>query len=289
MGAHNEVGPEGNYMDVLDEQPGQEDIDFFGDVNTNTADGNMKIVVPYNQVLSAEEGSFRQGHQGLEIEAAFQLWGNDDKQLLFLKFINNTGHELTDLMIKFQANSYSLQGESQDLAIGTLPSNGEEIEIKMPLNMNGAGNEQPPECPIKLKVALNTQLDIFVFEVPCSFTIFLRKFSKNINEESFKNFIVNEKSIKTKNSIECEDTNVFIAEIDSIINKLEHNNIGLVFRQSKPGGEMLNCMTESVDGLPIEVQIYLAANSDHLLMNYVVVDDALVPLVFKALKVIINV
>lgn len=284
MGAHNEVNPEGGYLDVLHEE--NQDVDFFGD--NPGADDNMKIVVPYNQVFSADDGSFRQGHQGLEIEAAFQLLGNDDKQLLFLKFVNNTGHELTDLMIKFQANSYSLQGDSQDLPIASLPSDGQEVEIKIPLNMNGNSNGQAPDCPIKLKVALNTQLDIFVFEVPCSFTIFLRKFSKNINEESFKSFIMNEKAIKTKNSIECEDTNAFIAEIESMINKLEHNNIGLVFRQSKPGGEMLNCMTETVDGLPIAIQIYLAANSDQLLMNYVVVDEALVPLVFQAIKFIIN-
>ena len=285
MGAHNEMNPEGGYLDVLHEQQNQ-DVDFFGD--EGVVDDNMKIVVPYNQVFSADQESFRQGHTGLEIEAAFQLWGNEDKQILFLKFINNTGQELTDLMIKFQANSYSLQAENQDLSIASLPSDGQEIEVKVPLNMTGNANGQSPECPIKMKVALNTQLDIFVFEVPCSFTIFLRKFSKNVNEESFKSFIMNERAIKTKNSIECEDTNVFISEIESMINKLEHNNIGLVFRQSKPGGEMLNCMAETVDGLPIAIQIYLAANSDQLLMNYVVVDDALVPLVFQAIKFIIN-
>ena len=288
MGAHQEHGPQGDYMDVLHEQPGQENVDFFGDGGDAGGDGNMKIVVPYNRVLDSEEGSFRNGIKGLEIEAAFQLVGGDDRQMLYLKLINNTQQELTNFMLKFQANSYSLQPQSQEIAVTSLPSNGREVEVKVALDMKGNSNEQPPDCPIKLKVALNTQLDIFVFEVPCSFTIFLRKMTKNVNEESFRAFVMNERSIKTKNSIECEDTNIFIAEIDSLINKLDFNNIGLIFRQSKPGGEMLNCMSETVDGLPIAIQIYLAANSDQILINYVVVDEALVPLVFQALKFIIN-
>lgn len=288
MGAHQEHGPQGDYMDVLHEQPGQENVDFFGDGGDAGGDGNMKIVVPYNRVLDSEEGSFRNGIKGLEIEAAFQLVGGDDRQMLYLKLINNTQQELTNFMLKFQANSYSLQPQSQEIALTSLPSNGREVEVKVALDMKGNSNEQPPDCPIKLKVALNTQLDIFVFEVPCSFTIFLRKMTKSVNEESFRAFVMNERSIKTKNSIECEDTNIFIAEIDSLINKLDFNNIGLIFRQSKPGGEMLNCMSETVDGLPIAIQIYLAANSDQILINYVVVDEALVPLVFQALKFIIN-
>jgi hypothetical protein len=288
MGAHNGNEMQDDYLDVLHEQPGEDNVDFFGDSPQTPADTNMKIVIPYNQVLAAEEGSFREGIQGLEIEAAFQLIGAEDKQMLFLKLINNTGQELTDLMLKFQANSYSLQPASQDLSITSLPSNGNEVEVRVPLDMKGNANGQPPDCPIKLKVALNTQVDIFVFEVLCSFTIFMRKFSKNVDEDSFRSFIMNERSIKTKNSIACEDTNVFIAEIDSLINKLDQNNIGLVFRQSKPGGEMLNCMTETVDGLPIAIQIYLAANSDQILINYVVVDEALVQLVFQGIQFIIK-
>lgn len=288
MGAHQEAGPQDDYLDVLHEQPGQEQVDFFGGGPETGGDGNMKIVVPYNRVLDAEDGSFRKDIKGFEIEAAFQLVGAEDRQMLYFKLINNTGHELTNFMLKFQANSYSLQPESQELALTSLPSDGREVEVKVPLDMKGNSNQQPPDCPIKLKVALNTQLDIFVFEVPCSFTVFLKKCTKNVNEESFRGFVSNERSIKTKNSIECEDTNIFISEIDSLINKLDFNNIGLVFRQSKPGGEMLNCMSETVDGLPIAIQIYLAANSDQFLINYVVVDEALVPLVFQALKFIIN-
>ena len=288
MGAHVEEEPQDDYLDVLNEQPGLENVDFLGNEMEGGGGDNMKIVVPYNQVLAAEDGSFREGIQGLTVEAAFQLWGPEDKQILYLKLNNNTDNELTDFMIKFQANSYSLQPASQDLTLTSLPSNGTDVEVKVMLDMNGNANGQPPECPIKVKVALNTQIDIFVFEVPCSFTVFLRKFSKTVDEESFRSFIMNERAIKTKNSIECEDTNVFIAEIDSLINKLDYNNIGLIFRQSKPGGEMLNCMAETVDGLPIAIQIYLAQNSDQLLINYVVVDEALVPLVFQALKFIIN-
>jgi hypothetical protein len=286
MGAHNPMEEQGDYLDVLHEQP-NDNIDFFDNPNEPSEPENMKIIIPYNQVLSAEDGSFREGVKGLEIEAAFQLLG-EDNQVLFLKMTNNTGQELTDLMLKFQANSYSLQPVSQELSVSTLPSNGNEVEIKVPLDMKGNANGQPPDCPIKLKVALNTQVDIFVFEVLCSFTIFIRKFSKNVNEDSFRSFIMNEKAIKTKDSIACDDTNVFISEIDSLINKLDHNNIGLVFRQSKPGGEMLNCMTETVDGLPIAIQIYLAADSDQILINYVVVDEALVQLVFQAIQFIIK-
>jgi hypothetical protein len=286
MGAHMEGGPQEDYMDILHEQPGHENVDFLAD--NLGGDGNLKIVVPYNLVMASEDGSLREGIQGLQIEAAFQLHGPSDKQFLMLSLNNNTGQELTDLMLKFQANSYSLQPESQNLGITSLPSNGSDVEVRVALDMKGNSNNQSPECPIKIKVALNTQMDIFVFEVPCSFTIFLRKFSKNINEDSFKSFVTNERGIKTKNSIECEDTNVIISEIESMITKLDQNNIGLVFRQSRPGGEMLNCMTETVDGLPIAVQIYLAANSDQILINYVVVEDSLVPLVFQALKFIIN-
>lgn len=287
MGAHNEIGQQEDYLDILQEQPGQENIDFLGD-NAGGADNNAKIVVPYNHALAAEEGSMRQGIQGLQIEGAFQLHGSSDQQVLMLKFNNNTGHELTDLMLKFQANSYSLQPSSMNLSIPSLPSNGSDVEVKVDLNMNGSANGQPPECPIRIKVALNTQMDLFVFEIPCSFTIFLRKFSKSVNEESFKSFVTNERAIKTKDSIEVEDTNFYINEIESFISKLDRNNIGMVFRQSRPGGEMLNCMTETVDGLPIAIQVYFAANSDQILINYVVVDEALVPLVVQALKFIIN-
>ena len=249
---------------------------------------NAKIVVPYNQVIGLEETSFKKVISGLQIEAAFQLEGDSDKQFLNLKFTNTSGHDLSNLMLKFQSNSYSLNPITPDLPIMELPNGCSEVETKVELDMNGQSNNLSPECPIKLKAALNTQLDIFVFEIPCSFTIFLRKFEKTLNEESYKHFLDSDKAIKTNNQMECEETNSIISEIDSLISKLEQNNIVLVFRQSRPEGEMLNTITSTVDGLPIAIQIYMQKNSDKILMKYVCIDEALVPLVFQAIKFIIS-
>ena len=280
MGQHeieyNENDQE-DYLNVLELDP-----------NAPNQVPNNKIVVPYNQVLSYEDSSFKQGITGLQVEAAFQLETESNTQFLCLRMNNQTGKDFNDLMIKFQANSYSLNPKSQDLPIMTIQNGVGEIETKVELDMKGQTNGQPPDYPIKIKIALNTQLDIFVFEVPCSFTVFLRKFDEPINEEGFKGFIMNEQGIKTKNTMECEDINAIISEIDTLISKLENNNIGLVFRQSRGNGEMLNCISSTVDGLPIVIQIYLPLNSDQIMMNYVVVEESLVPLVFQAIKFIIS-
>ena len=149
---------------------------------------NAKIVVPYNQVVGLEETSFKQVISGIQIEAAFQLEGDSDKQFLNLKFTNTSGHDLNNLMLKFQSNSYSLNPLTPDLPIMEIPNGCSELETKVELDMNGQSNNLSPECPIKLKAALNTQLDIFVFEIPCSFTIFLRKFE--ISDKSELNYLI---------------------------------------------------------------------------------------------------
>lgn len=137
-------------------------------------------------------------------------------------------------------------------------------------------------------MALNTNVDIFVFEVPCSFTIFLEKFQRELNEEQYNNFLQNERAIKTKNSIECDDTNEIIQAIDVLVKKLQDNNIDLLFKQERGNGLMLNCITGTVDGLPIAIQFYLARDSNQILINYVAMQEPLVPLVFQAIKFIIN-
>ena len=269
-----------DYLEALDP-----DAEFLGGGGTPN---NSKIVIPYNLVQSLEDASFKQGITGLQIEAALQLEGPENKRFLCLRMENQTGQELADLMVKFQANSYCLNPIKKDLALMSFPSGQSDVEVRLELDLKGPPNSQPPDCPIKIKVALNTNIDIFVFEIPCSFTIFLEKYERELTEEQYNNFINNERAIKTKNSIECEDTNVIIESVDVLIKKLQDNNIDLLFKQERGNGNMLNCIAGTVDGMPVGIQIYLARDSNQILINYVVMQQPLVPLVFQALKFIIN-
>lgn len=277
----------GAYQNPFDQQNAPDDYLDVINENEENPNQNNKIVVPFNQVLSFEDQSLRQNINGLQIQASLQLEGNQNDLVLYMKIENQIGQDLNDLMIKFQNNSYCLNPVSQDLPILSFP-NGQESNVRIALNMQGNSNGLPPDCPIKIKVAINTNLDIFVFDVPCSFSLFLRKFDQEVNEDSYKKFITNERAIKTKNSIECEETKELIQHIEQFINKLENNNIFLVFRQSRDTGEMLNCMSATVDGLPIAIQIYIPLDGDKIMMNYVVPDDSIVLLVFQAIKFIIN-
>lgn len=148
MGQHTEgeTDPtQTDYLEALDP-----DADFLNEGGANP--NNNKIVIPYNLVQSLEDSSFKQGITGLQIEAAFQLEGEDNKKYLCLRMENQTGQELTDLMVKFQSNSYCLNPINKDLSIMSFPTGQKDLEVRLELDLKGQPNNQPPECPIKIKV-----------------------------------------------------------------------------------------------------------------------------------------
>ncbi len=89
------------------------------------------------------------------------------------KITNQTNTPLTHFMTKFNDNSYCLRPVTQKIPMETVqPGETRVGEVEMDLQGNPTGEE--PSTPMKIEVALNTNVDIFVFKIPVSFTVLLR-------------------------------------------------------------------------------------------------------------------
>jgi hypothetical protein len=110
---------------------------------------------------------------GMEIEAVVQR--ENDLIVLYLKITNRTPGPITKFLVKIDSNPYQLEsGNNMQIGIGEMAPGQTQVGKSL-LQTTGQKSGEAPECPFFLKVALMVSIDVFVFKVPCSFTVLLKK------------------------------------------------------------------------------------------------------------------
>lgn len=247
---------------------------------------SQNIVIPPQDVLGPTVPGIDKGLTGMAIKAAVQL-ENQDHMYLYLMILNNTGQDMEGFAIKFNSNSYCLAPMYEDIEIPPVKQ-GQTGQMKIELCTGGNASNTEPECPFKIQAALSTNVDVFVFWAPVSFSVLLR-FPAEYNESRFQQLLAKPNQITTQNSIPFARAAEAIQNPGIIIDKLMNNNFLLVGQpQLNNGSVLLNFVSMTIDQFDIPVQMLLRPGENQLLVKYLVSHPALVKLVFQALKFIID-
>lgn len=91
-----------------------------------------------------------------------------------------------DFAVKFNANAFKIQPDNPEISIPKVIFKfckndakfyklepGSSKQTKIPVNFNGASDNQPPGFPFKVQAALKTNVDVFIFFIPCSLSVLL--------------------------------------------------------------------------------------------------------------------
>ena len=107
----------------------------------------------------------------MSIETAMQLMGSQIS--LQLSLDNSSSESLSELAIKINSNPFRLQPQNQALPLPSIPNNSTQ-RCEVMLDCEGAPDNNAPSFPLKIQVALRTQLDVVVFGVPVSLSALLQ-------------------------------------------------------------------------------------------------------------------
>lgn len=228
----------------------------------------------FKECLSASQGSEEKKIQGLQIEAAFQREG--EKAYLELRLTNKMNKVLSDFAIKFNDNPFKLNPEEPILQISSIQP-GNTATTRIPIGFDGLSDGQIPTCPYKVQVAFKTNLDIFVFYIPCSLTVLMIP-NTPMNSNDYQAFAMKPEFVSAQNKIETSADSAKIKKI------FADNNISLVgSRTNKEGVEMVSYSTRLVNGMPVTVDTIFDKENGVLQVNYRAPHESILPLFYQAL------
>ena len=184
--------------------------------------GNIKI--PMSQVLQETVQGIKQKRSGVRVLASVQREGLDIT--MFLEVENKTPAPLSNFAVMLDSNSYKLAPVSQQVQLNDI-SPGERGRARIPLALTGKSNGQPPGSPFRIQVALNTNIDIFTFSVPVSFSVLLIP-SKGCSKAEFLNLQSRPNQVNTKDNFPCQ-----LPE-EEFKDKLDANNVKFVEQITNP-------------------------------------------------------
>jgi len=248
----------------------------FNDSQTGSKAKNIKI--PYSEVLNPSAPSIEKKITGLKIEGAIQK--EDTKVFLDLRLNNQTDAVLSDFAIKFNANSFKIQPASPEINLSKVEP-GSTKEVRVPLNFDGTSDNNPPGFPFKAQIALKTNLDIFIFSVPCSLSVlFLTEPALSPSEYQT---LATSGNPKTQNSLKTS------LDKDQIKKRFNDNNVMYVAsRTNNAGVEMMSFSIKIANQMTIAFDAILDTSAGNLQMSYSAPHDSILPLFYQAIGFILN-
>ena len=140
--------------------------------------------------------------------------------------------------------------------------------------------------PFKVQIALNSSIDVFVFEIPVSFSVFLAPLAAPCTQADFTNLMNRPNQVAAKESFPCTLTE------EQIKQKMVDNNVHFIFSQANEKAgfstlcspDMLNFYSKTMDGMEIGLRLVLTGGACHV--NYQCPHPAVVSLYLQALKFI---
>jgi len=243
------------------------------------------ITIPLLDVLSFNQPGIEKKVTGLAIKAGFQL-ENSDQMYLHMAMANQTGGPIDGFAIKLNTNPYYLSPIQEDIDAPPI-QNGEVGQLKVPIGLNGNSSGKDPDCPFTIQVALSTSADIFVFFIPCSFSVLLR-FPAEYNEAKFQELLSRPNQITTQNGIPFNKSNECLQTPTLLIDRFMNNNCYFVSQKALNDQLLMSFVTSTIDQFDIPFQLLIRPNENQLMLKYLVPHPSLVKLVYQALKSIVD-
>jgi vesicle coat complex subunit len=244
-----------------------------------------QIAIPMLDVLSFSQPGIEKKVAGIAIKAAFQL-ENSDEMFLHLAIANQSGGPIDGFAIKFNTNSYFLSPIQEDIDAQAIKNN-EVGQMKIPIGLTGNSNGKDPDCPFTIQVALSTSIDVFVFFIPCSFSVLLR-LPAEYNEAKLQELLGRPNQITTQNSIPFSRVNECLQNPGILIEKFMNNNFLFVSQKVMNDQIIMSFVTSTIDQFDLPFQVLLRPNETQLLVKYLVPHPALVKLFYQALKSVVD-
>lgn len=278
----NSTGVNMNYYENNEQQENLDGGDII-DFEEKEKEENLNIIIPLSEVLPKTTPGV-QGGTGVQISASIQL--RYEEMVAEFKITNHTQNPLTNFMTKFNENSYCLRPQHPAIKINPI-NPGETQTGEIPLDLQGNPNGEEPSCPMKIEVALNTNIDIFLFEIPVSFTVLLR-YPSEYSPKKYNDLLERGNLIKTQNSVGFERVAEAMQDPGFLIEKFANNNFQFINSQVSGQKMLLNFVTSTVDGIDIPLRVLLQSGGNQLLLDYRVAHQSHVGLFFLAVKFIVN-
>jgi len=252
-------------------------IDLVNILDMGSTNKSSSIRIPLSAVLTADTPSIEKKITGLVVEGAFQREG--ENTFLELKVSNKTGNTLGDFAVKFNKNPFKMQPVNPDLPIKIIDHFG-TAEAKVPVNFQGQIEPEPPSFPFKIQVALKTNMDIFMFFIPCSLSVMMTTGSPATTQQYQE---------MTQKMSQTRATNSLNTSLDGekIKEKFKNNNIYFVGSRKNEGGiEMMSFSANLINGMQIILDTIL--QNGVLQMSYGASHNSILPLLYQAVGFILN-
>lgn len=279
----NSTGVNMNYYDNNNEQENMDQEGEIIDFEEKEKEENLNIIIPFSEVLNKETPGVG-GETGVEISASIQL--RYEEMFVQFRITNHTSNPLSHFMTKFNENSYCIRPQTPQINITSI-SPGETQTGEIPLDLQGNPNGEEPSYPMKVEVALNTNVDIFLFQIPVSFTVLLR-YPSEYTPKKYTDLLERQNLIKSQNSVNFERISEAMKDPGFLIEKFANNNFQFINSQVSGQKMLLNFVTSTVDGIDIPLRVLLQQGANQLMLDYRVAHQSHVGLFFLAVKFIVN-
>eukprot|EP01017_Pseudomicrothorax_dubius_P036123 TRINITY_DN5143_c0_g1_i8.p1 TRINITY_DN5143_c0_g1~~TRINITY_DN5143_c0_g1_i8.p1 ORF type:complete len:930 (-),score=303.67 TRINITY_DN5143_c0_g1_i8:123-2912(-) len=237
------------------------------------------IRIPLTDVLSETDAGVETKTTGLAISAAVQR--ELDKVYFDIRITNRSPSTHGNFAVKFNANSFKLNPKKIDLGLEPIPPGGANM-TRAEVDFSGASDNQPPAMPFRIQVALKTSVDVFIFHVPVSLSIFLVP-AAPLSQQAYMEYCARPQLVKTQNALKCPLSR------DELVAKFKSNNLNFVMSRTNPAGiEMISFSSQTANEMIITLDTILNPAEGLLQVSYSVPHPSLQPLFFQALGFIIN-
>ncbi|EGR30331.1 hypothetical protein IMG5_134800 [Ichthyophthirius multifiliis] len=208
------------------------------------ASASRNIKIPLSECINENKFSQQGKVNGLNIAAAFQR--ENDRIYLELQVINKFGQNtFTNFAIKFGPNKFKLLNSIIDLPqlnnVNIFKKNiymyiyiqlhsGQTLNTNIDVNCTGQIDQNPLTNPFTINCLINTNFDVYALTIPCSLTVLMIPNGK-VPFQVYQQQV--QKMVRKADKIQIA------IERNSLIQKLEDNNIYMINSQVNPQGVVI--------------------------------------------------
>ncbi|KAL4502484.1 hypothetical protein ABPG72_012071 [Tetrahymena utriculariae] len=207
----------------------QVEVDMFGDPIIPSQQPQIESFteVPAEEVLK-QDVKGNGGQSGLSVKANFI--NENNTVYLNLVMTNHTQVAISSFVLQIRQNYFGFKPEAFP-NVSLNPQTTQAFKIK--INNQGNKDPNPPSIPLLFTVGLKCSLDVFLFQVPCLYHIFMLP-DGELSKEDFKKYWMGqpELSFEVKNNL---NKNYYQENV--IKAHLKRNNIFHVATRPSPSGQ----------------------------------------------------
>lgn len=258
---------------------GLAEFEFVEDQTIVIFDENQGVSLnkPTLNVHNTTQGS--NGRSGIVIYSTFHRIKEDIFYGMYIKNLTNSA--LSDFALSFKLNSFGIVPLDRIDGLVVYPGKHEIVKIKCAID-NEKFDKKPPACPFSIDVAVTTNLDVFIYNVPF---LVNSLFSSNgrMKKESFIEFMKSPGTNNTVFSVRPSNVN----STDALKQLLERNNVFLVAQMNKGDNTMIYYST-MINNISNVIEVTYPKNGNVLQFKVLSTVNPLIPLLKEVIEFILK-